>query len=231
MPGFKIHISASTALGIGYGVGAAALYDVAPATAALGAVLCSVSGMLPDLDSGPGRPLSESVTFAAAAVPVMLVDRFRHLGWSHESMVLAGAAVYLFIRFVLYHLLQKYTVHRGIFHSFPVMFIFADIAFLAFTSGDIDMRYFKAGGIVLGFFSHLLLDEIWSIDFRHFRLKSSFGTALKFWSDNKLATLAAYALLALLTVAVLHDPIWVDVSPEGAQLHSFATRLIDQVWK
>jgi hypothetical protein len=231
MPGFKIHISASTFLGIGYGVGAAALYDVPLPTAALATTLCSVAGMLPDLDSGPGRPLKESVGFAAAAVPMMLVDRFRHMGWSHESMILAGAAIYLFIRFALYHFLQHHTVHRGIFHSFPVMFIFAGIAFLVCTSGDLTMRYYKAGGILLGFFSHLLLDEIWSIDLRHFRLKSSFGTALKFWSDNRYATLAAYAVLAVVAVAVLNDPIWADASPEGAELHQMATRLIDQLWQ
>ena len=27
-----------------------------------------------------------------------------------------------------------------------------------------------------GFMSHLILDEIWSIDFRHMKLKSSWGT-------------------------------------------------------
>ena len=67
MPGFKVHITASTALGIGYGVGAATLYDVPIPTAALATTLCSVAGMLPDLDSGPGRPLHESVSVSHAA--------------------------------------------------------------------------------------------------------------------------------------------------------------------
>ena len=101
MPGFKIHISASTTLGIVYGGIGFAVFDVPPPTAALATVLCSVSGMLPDLDSGPGRPLHESVCFAAAAIPMMMADRFKHLGWDHESMILAGAMIYLFIRFGL----------------------------------------------------------------------------------------------------------------------------------
>ncbi len=83
--------------------------------------------MLPDLDSGPGRPLHESVSFAAAAIPMMMVDRFRHWGWTHESMILAGAAIYLFIRFGVGHMLKKWTVHRGIFHSFPVALVFTEI--------------------------------------------------------------------------------------------------------
>src|SRR3569623_1811825 len=141
MPGFKIHISASTTLGIAYGAGAAIAYDVPLPTCALAATLCSVSGMLPDLDADGGTPLHESVAFAAALV-------------------------YLFIRFVLCHVLQHFTVHRGIFHSLPVALIFTEIAFLVCTTGDINVRYYKAGGVLLGFMSHLILDEIWSIDLR-----------------------------------------------------------------
>ncbi len=231
MPGFKIHISASTVLGIGYGVGAYALYDVPLPTAALSTILCSVSGMLPDLDSGPGKPLHESVSFAAAAIPMMMADRFKHLGWSHESMILAGAAVYLFIRFILYPMLKHWTVHRGIFHSLPVALIFAEIGFLVCTTGTLEMRYYKAGAIVLGFMSHLILDEIWSVDVRHFRLKSSFGTAIKLWSDCKWATALAYLIMIGTTLLVLNDPIWATSSPEGEQLHEIATRIIDTFQK
>src|SRR6185437_8701495 len=74
MPGFKIHISASTTLGIAYGGTAMLVYHQPLETSLLAAGLCSVSGMLPDLDSGPGRPLRESVTFGAAVVPMLLID-------------------------------------------------------------------------------------------------------------------------------------------------------------
>lgn len=227
MPGFKVHITASTVLGVGYGAGAFLFYDVPAPTCALATILCSVSGMLPDLDSGPGKPLHESVTFAAAAIPMMMAHRFKHLGWTPESMILAGAAVYLFIRFVLYPMLKQWTVHRGIFHSFPVALIFAEVGFLVCTSGDLNMRYYKAGAIVLGFMSHLILDEIWSIDILHLRLKSSFGTALKFWSDSKSATAMAYLVAFAMTLAVLNDPIWEDSGDQGKQLHEVAERLID----
>ena len=60
MPGFKIHISASTTLGIAYGGAAFAFYDVPAPTAALATVLCSVAGMLPDLDSGPAGPCTKA---------------------------------------------------------------------------------------------------------------------------------------------------------------------------
>src|SRR5271156_5506914 len=117
MAGFKTHITTSTLLGIGGGAAAFAFYHVPVPACALAAGLCGVSGMLPDLDSGPGRPLRESTAFAAAVVPMMLIDRFKALGLAPESIVLAGAAIYLAIRFGVGWLLRHTTVHRGMFHS------------------------------------------------------------------------------------------------------------------
>ena len=226
MPGFHIHISASTVLGVAYGGIGCALFDVPPTTAALSTVLCSVSGMLPDLDSGPGRPLHESVCFAAAAIPMMMADRFKQMGWDHESMILGGALIYLFIRFVLGEMLKKCTVHRGIFHSLPVALIFAEVGFLVCTTGTLDMRYYKAGAIVLGFMSHLILDEIWSVDFRHWKLKSSFGTAVKLWAPCHWATAVAYSLMIITTLMALNDPIWGTASLQEQELHAAAQRVV-----
>ena len=40
--------------------------------------VCAASrGMLPDLDSGPGVPLRESVSFAAAVVPMLMIEPLR----------------------------------------------------------------------------------------------------------------------------------------------------------
>ena len=57
MPGFREHITGSTIVGIGYGTAAWYVGEIPPLTCVLGAGLCSVAGMLPDLDSGPGIPL------------------------------------------------------------------------------------------------------------------------------------------------------------------------------
>ena len=67
MAGFKTHITTSTVLGIGYGAGAHLLYGLPLDTCMLAGGLCSVSGMLPDLDSDSGVPIRESMAFAAAA--------------------------------------------------------------------------------------------------------------------------------------------------------------------
>jgi hypothetical protein len=228
MAGFKTHITTSTILGIGYGAGAYWMYHVQPSTCVLAAGFCSVSGMLPDIDSDSGRPLRESMAFGAAIVPMMMVDRFRAMNMNLEMIILAGGAMYLMIRFGLAAVLKRWTVHRGMFHSLPAAAIAAEIAFLAFGSENINMRYFVAGAVLVGFMSHLILDEIWSIDFKHLRLKSSFGTAIKFWGDSAGSNLLSYALVAALTFFSMNDQAWMSKISTWTDGHH---ELADQVLK
>jgi membrane-bound metal-dependent hydrolase YbcI (DUF457 family) len=227
MAGFRTHITASTALGVGYAAGAHYFFGVPPETCVLAGGLCSVSGMLPDLDSDSGVPLRESVAFAAAAVPVMMIRRFERLGMPLETMILAGMGIYLVLRFGLATLLKKYTVHRGMFHSLPAALIAAEVAFLIFDRDDLWLRYYVAGAVLLGFLSHLVLDEIWSIGFRRGlpRLKKSFGTAMKIWGDSLWANVSTYAKVILLTYLVAKDPQWMaQFGGIGSPPHELAGR-------
>ena len=186
MADFKTHLTTSTVLGIGYGAAAYFGFNAPWPSCLLAGGLCSVSGMLPDIDSDSGVPLRESIGFAAAIVPMLMLDRFRSLGWSSEMTVLAGAGIYLFIRFVVSWLVKHFTVHRGMFHSLPAAGVCFLGAFLICSGSDLNLRLFKAGGVLLGFMSHLVLDEIWSIEFTYGipSFKKSFGTAIKFWGDS-----------------------------------------------
>lgn len=212
MAGFKTHISFSTALGVGYGSIAAVGYDVDPVACILAGGLCSLSGMLPDLDSDSGTPLREAVQFTSAVAPMMLLHRFQQMHLSHEMMILATAGVYALIRFGVARVLGKLTVHRGMFHSIPALVIAAEVAFLVIDTGELWERYFMAGGVALGFFSHLLLDEIWSVEMHRgrVRLKSSFGTAIKFWGDSMWPNLLTYGLAGFLSFVLVNDPRWMD---------------------
>jgi hypothetical protein len=208
MAGFRTHVTTSSVLGVAYGAGAWHFYDVPAPTCVLAAGLCGVSGMLPDLDSGPGVPLRESVAFAAAVVPMLMVHRMHQMDLAAETMVLVGAGVYLGIRFGVSRLLKWYTVHRGMFHSIPGALIAAELGFLLSFNPDVTLRLYKAGAILVGFMSHLVLDEIYSVEFKYGfpRFKSSFGTAVKLWGKNTWANFSCYGKLAILTWLVFHDP-------------------------
>lgn len=229
MADFKTHITVSTALGVGYGAVAFAHFGIPAPTCVLAGTLCSVSGMLPDLDSDSGVPLRESLSFASACVPMLLLDRFsRQLDWTTETMVLVGAGIYIAVRFGLGALLKKYTVHRGMFHSIPAALVAGEIAFLLCTYGDIYMRAYKACAVIAGFMSHLILDEIWSVRVSGGRigLKSSSGTAMKLFGSDMWANFSCYAKLIVLGVLVLNDPVWSTVSPEGNELHTIASSIV-----
>ena len=98
MPGFKTHITGSTiswhrirrrSVGLRH-----SLADVR-----VGRRAVQRPGMMPDIDSDSSTPQCESMAFASAVVPMMLVHRFLHIGMTHEMILLAGAAVYRLIRF------------------------------------------------------------------------------------------------------------------------------------
>jgi membrane-bound metal-dependent hydrolase YbcI (DUF457 family) len=210
MAGFKTHVATSTVLGIGYGAAAYSWYEVPLDQCLLATGLCSVSGMLPDLDSDNGVPLRESLAFAAAVVPMLLIDRFQNAGFSTDAMVLLTAVIYAAIRFGLGSILRSYTRHRGMFHSLPAAIIFAELAYLMCDCPQQSMRIFKAAAVMIGFMSHLILDEVWSVELRMGipRFKKSFGTALKLWDKVWWANLSAYAKLFLVTWIVINESSW-----------------------
>lgn len=206
MADFKTHMTVSTATGVVYAV-AGIQMGLPKVTCLLGGGLCSVSGMLPDLDSDSGRPLREATTLGAAVVPMLMVERFQKLGLDTETMVLAAALVYITIRFFVAELFRRYTVHRGMWHSLPAAAIAGLFAFLVISNEDITLRLFKTMGVVLGFMSHLILDEIWSVDFKSgkYRFKRSFGTALKLWGNDRWANYMTYTKLAVICFLVYQD--------------------------
>ena len=220
MADFKTHITGSTIVGVAYGYWGVTQQGMSIENGLIAGGLCSVSGMLPDLDSDSGIPLRETSMFAAAVVPMLMIERFRDLNLSHEGMAVAAMMIYLGIRFVVIEFFKRYTVHRGMWHSIPAAASAGLIAYLAMPSMSESVRVYKSIAVVVGFLVHLILDEIWSIDFRHgrFRLKKSVGTALKFFGDSAWANISVYAKLFLLAYIAWGDHSIIDRLQERARL-------------
>jgi hypothetical protein len=196
MASYQGHLTTSTVLGAVYG-GVAAWYvnlDWGPTF--LGAGLTALGGLLPDLDSDSGVPVRELFGLLAAATPFLLVGRLASGGFSLEQILVVLAGIYLFIRYGLSTYFKHLTVHRGMFHSVPAMFIAGLGVYLAYDGIDW-LRCYFAGGIMLGFLSHLVLDEICAVDFSGVKitLNRFAGSALKLTSPSWTATLLTYAVL------------------------------------
>lgn len=238
MADFKTHISTSTVVGVGYGAIGYACGIPAPACF-LSAGLCSISGMLPDLDSDTGIPLRESVLFGSAVIPMLMVDRFQQLGFGSEMMVLLAGLIYLVIRFVVAEAFRRYTVHRGMWHSIPAAVTVGLLAYLIVAGDEFHIRVFKAASVFTGFMVHLILDEIWSFEWtgRKLRIKRSFGTALKFYSKKTWANISTYGkLIAIIVLLVGDESYFAEYRDSAKQLRttvrdgakSVATNIIEE---
>jgi hypothetical protein len=209
MAGFRMHVTTSAVLGCGYAGVGHFVYGVHLDTSIVAGAMCGFSGMLPDIDSDYGVPLRETMAFTAAILPMMLVGHFQTLLLSHDAMALAAVSLYLFVRFGVTNIIRKYTVHRGMFHSLPACLIFAGLAFLmCATAPTFQIRCYKAGGVIAGFMSHLVLDEIYAIEWKggRWRFKKSFGTAIKLWGDDGWANFTTYAKLVIVVMFILGEP-------------------------
>jgi hypothetical protein len=205
MADFKTHITTSTVLGIGYGFTAWYLWDVPLQHSLVAAGLCSLAGMLPDLDSDTGVPVRETLCFVSVLVPMLMLRRFEAMGMSPEQIVFAAALIYLGLRFGVGAVFKRYTKHRGMWHSVPAAIIAGLVTWVVCLSPEVGVRLLKSCAVVLGFLSHLVLDEIYSVDLYGRRIKRSFGTALKFFGRSRWANFSTYAKLALLTLIVMGD--------------------------
>lgn len=207
MAGFRMHITVSGLCGIGYGGLALKPLGYDPETAVLAAALTTVGGMLPDLDSDSGVPVREMFGLAAAVGPVLLVPRFVEAGLSVEGVLAAMLASYVLIRYLFSRVFKHITVHRGMYHSIPAMLIAGLVVYLGYHSPQHQTRVLFALGTMVGFLSHLVLDEIYSVNFHgvKVKLKASAGSAVKFMSPSWIGTAACYAILGGLSYMAYRD--------------------------
>lgn len=214
MASYRGHLMFSTALGLGYGAAAIWLTDFHWITAALGTAITSVSGLLPDLDSDSGVPVRVLFTVAAVLTPVLLLTRILALAMPLPQTALVLVGIGLVIRYPFAAIFKRLTVHRGMFHSIPGMFITGLIVFLGFQHRDVSVRLFLAGATMIGFLSHLVLDELCSVNFEgaKIHLNKAAGSALKLFSSSRGASLVAYAILGGLAFLA-----WPDLQTIGKQ--------------
>ena len=207
MAAYREHITVSGFLGMGYGVAAALSMGFSPVQGALAGVATWVAGMLPDLDADNGKPIREIFALLAAVVPLTIEHRIAMWTGSLEQALLLGIVIYAVIRYGGAALLSRITVHRGMLHSIPAGLLFAELAFLGYESDSQAVKLLMAGGVLLGFLSHLVLDEIYSVGWSGvtIKLNKAAGSALKLFGKNAAANVLTYSLLAGLTWFVLNE--------------------------
>lgn len=210
MGNYRQHLTLSTATGAVF-AGFSWWPCGFPATTCLVAGgLCSLGGLLPDIDSDTSRSFRDYMWMTGSIASTLVANRLYTMEIDAEMTIFIGVSIFMGIRYGLASIIKKFTIHRGIIHSIPAAVISGELVYLL-SAGNFEQRLLKAIGFALGFFSHLLLDEICSftkVDGK-IHVKKSFGTALKLFNRSKLqVAFGCYLVLGLLTWLCFHQPDW-----------------------
>ncbi len=233
MANFNTHLVVAALAGTGFAGLALGAGLATPGDVAVLVVLTTVGGLLPDIDLDYAIPTQLLFTSLGLIAAFMLLTA-KAADVSIVELWLAVGFTYVVIRYPFRELFNRYTVHRGIFHSLVAVLFFCFLTTvlahdLFNASGE--MAWMAGIAVGLGYFIHLLLDEICSIDFFGKGIKRSFGTAVKPFSRRDLNSSAlmggATALAFLMTSEIspllerLNDPATLRVLvvrfwPDGA---------------
>jgi hypothetical protein len=164
-------------------------------------VLGVIGGLLPDIDSPTSVPVRIAFATCWRWWPVFWwcsrsAPAIRWWNWSYLWL-----GCFLLIRYGLFALLDRFTVHRGLVHTVPMGIglglATTAIAFHVFNASATH-SWLCGTFLMMGFIVHLLLDEFYSVDlFGKKLLKSSFGTALSLGSlGQPIGTAALYLAVA-----------------------------------
>jgi membrane-bound metal-dependent hydrolase YbcI (DUF457 family) len=203
MASYRGHLTVSALLGAGVTAVAWRL-DLGWGPAILAGGLTALGGLLPDLDSDSSVPQRELFGLSAAAAAFLVLRPLEERGFTLEQRAVLAGGLYLLVRYGVRAVFDRFTVHRGMFHSIPALLIAGLIVFLLDHGPNLTARLMLAGGTMAGFLSHLVLDELYAIDLLGSKLRPNkyAGSALKFFSPSVPATIGTYlVLLALAVVA------------------------------
>ncbi len=210
MGNYRQHMTFASVVGVVYALGVSTLAGVHWVYGTVAALLTTLGGLLPDLDHPVGTQLKGFTgilgVLAAMAVWHRVARSIPEMPF--ELHMWMAVLAYIFVRHGLRRTLAKMMVHRGISHSFPTCAVWGAAAFLYYPSDSTIVRLLMASAVTLGFLSHLVLDEMFSVELSGARVKRSFGTAMKFWAPSLPATMAMYLLLSFLAYRVVED--WPD---------------------
>lgn len=200
MANFTTHIAVGTVVSGAAATLTLAANVIAPESLVAVTLAGVVGSVLPDIDLKDSRP--SRALFAGLAVFFSFVVLFSLAGkYSIAEMWVAWLGALVAVRYGGHMLFTKFSYHRGIWHSIVagLLFWFVTAYIFHYWMGFHEGVAWLAGGFVfVGYMTHLILDEIYSVDVYDTRIKASFGTALKFYDTKRLGESAVVAGLAAL---------------------------------
>ncbi|KAA6184115.1 metal-dependent hydrolase [Thiohalocapsa marina] len=192
-------------------------------------VLGVASSLLPDIDADDSKPIR--AVFDLGGIVLGFLVAFAFAGRLKViDLLLLWFSVWALTRWPLRLAFARLTVHRGIWHTLLMALVLALLAVVladTLLGADARLAWLAGGFTLLGYVTHLVLDEAASVDLFGRRVKRSFGTALKPLSLR--AWPASLSLMALVYVLLGLTPDPGPVLAVAGHLGVDAQRLAD-VW-
>jgi hypothetical protein len=181
MANFNTHLLAG-ALASGMGATMTMAAGVVPQADILGLTVTGiVASILPDIDLENTEPSKLLFGGLGMALGFAMLFHF-HGTYSIAELWVVWLGVFALIRYGLFWLFHKRTQHRGIFHSLLAAAFFAAVAAAVYSHllrKDPLVAWFAGLFMFCGYLIHLILDEVYAVNYEGLTLKKSFGTALK----------------------------------------------------
>jgi len=174
-----------------------------------------IGGVLPDLDSDSSKPLQIIFKIISIFAPLLLLLTF-DTQLPLIGMIGIWIVSTLFLHLVLFRAFLALTTHRGIIHSVPMGVLFAQLTTAYFLYKlHYDLAFASLAGffILYGYLTHLLLDEIVSLNALGLRVKHSFGSAFKLFDfKNWRGTIVLYLLILFFTYNIpFYKEIFIEI--------------------
>ena len=183
MANFPTHIAVGTVVSGALATVTVAADMVAPENIVAVTLAGVLGSVLPDIDledSRPGRAMFAGLgVFFSFAVLFSLERKY-----SIAEMLVLWLGTLLFVRYVAKEIFFRISYHRGVWHSILAMVFCSFVTAWVYSKllgKDEGVAWLAAGFLAIGFLTHLILDELYSVDVMDTRIKASFGTALKLY--------------------------------------------------
>ncbi|MBX9588254.1 MAG: metal-dependent hydrolase [Hyphomonadaceae bacterium] len=200
MANFPTHIAVGTVVSGALATVTMAADMVAPQNIVAVTLAGVLGSVLPDIDLKDSRPAR--AMFAGLGVFFSFAVLFSlERKYSIAEMLILWLGTLLFVRYVARAIFFRISYHRGVWHSILAL-IFCSLVtawvYSRLLGRDEGVAWLAAGFLAIGFLTHLILDELYSVDVMDTRIKASFGTALKLFDYKHLGHSAAMATATVL---------------------------------
>ena len=200
MANFTTHIAVGTIVSGALATLTLAADVIAPENLVAVTMAGVLGSVLPDIDLKDSRP--SRALFSGLAIFLSFCVLFAvAYKYSIAEMWLLWLGSFVLFRYGGEAVFHRFSYHRGIWHSILAGLLFWFLSAIVFKQvlGRQEGVAWHAGGFLfVGYITHLILDEISSVDVMDTRFKASFGSALKLYDGRKPGDSAVVAILAAL---------------------------------